>query len=135
MRHLGSIWKGIKLIGSARDLALETRRFQWTVTLPNTFFVQAEHCDINLSWHDRLLVVAELELQASFGWQWTTDQDDAGVYVVARRKPLIGSVGRGRFSFTLPHGIHVSSRLENCRLCCHGLHTSLELPPFDRDAV
>ncbi|MCY3779142.1 MAG: hypothetical protein OXG78_02430 [Chloroflexi bacterium] len=98
--------------------------------LPSTFFLQAEHCDINLSWHEDPLVSAELEFHAGFGWQWTTDQDEAGVYVVARRKPLIGSVGRGRLAFALPHGLHISLKLENCRLCCDGLHTSLELPPF-----
>ncbi len=130
MRHLGNIWNAIKLVSSARDLALETRRFEWTVSIPNTFFLQAEHCDINLSWHDGDQVLAKLELQAGFGWQWTTDQDDAGVYIVARRKPLIGSIGRGKFSFTLPHGIHISLKLENCQLCCDRLHTSLELPPF-----
>ena len=78
----------------------------------------------------RLWVSARLELQAGFGWQWTTDQDDAGVYIVLRRKPLIGSVGRGRLTIALPHCLHMSFKLENCRLCCDGLHTSFEWPPF-----
>ena len=108
MRHLGNFWNAINLISAARDLAVETRRFQWDVTIPNTFYLDVEHADIRLSWHDQLQVVAKLELQAGFGWQWTTDQDTAGVYIVAKRKPLIGSIGRGKLAFTLPHGVHIS---------------------------
>ncbi len=130
MRRLAGIWNAVKLVGSARDLAIETRRLEWNVTLPNTFFLQAEHCDISLSWHDQLKVLATLELPASFGWQWTTEQDEAGLYIVARRKPLIGSIGRGKFTFALPQGLHLSLKLENCQLCWDRLHTSLELPPF-----
>lgn len=130
MRYLANIWNAVKLVSSARDLAVETRRFEWTVSIPNTFFLQAEHCDINLSWHDNHNVIANLELQAGFGWQWTTDQDEAGVYIVARRKPLIGSIGRGKLDFALPQGIHLSLKLENCRLCFDKLDASLELPPF-----
>ena len=130
MQRLASIWNAVKILNSARDLAIETRRLEWNVALPNTFYLQAEHCDVSLAWHDQLKVLAKLELQAGFGWHWATDQDDAGVYIVALRKPLIGSIGRGKFAFTLPHGVHISLRLDNCQLCCHDLHTSLELPPF-----
>lgn len=130
MQRLARIWNAVKLLSSARDLAIETRRLEWNVTLPNTFFLQAEHCDISLSWHDQPKLMANLELQAGFSWQWTTDQDEAGVYIVARRKPLIGSIGRGKFAFTLPHGAHISLKLDSCQLCCIDLHTSLELPPF-----
>ncbi len=130
MRRLGNFWNAINLISAARDLAVETRRFQWDVSIPNTFYLDAEHADIRLSWHDGLQVLAKLELQAGFGWQWTTDQDVAGVYVVVKRKPLIGSIGRGKFAFTLPRGVHISLKLDHCQLCCDGLQTSLDLPPF-----
>ena len=108
MRHLGNFWNAINLISAARDLAVETRRFQWDVSIPNTFYLDAEYADIRLSWHDQLQVVAKLELQAGFGWQWTTDQDAAGVYIVAKRKPLIGSIGRGKFELSLCRTVSIS---------------------------
>lgn len=130
MRHLGNIWKAARLFNAARELAVETQRFQWDVTEPNTFFLQAEQSDIGLVWHDQPQILAKIEMRAGFGWQLTTDQDGAGVYVVAKRKPVIGSIGRGKFHFYLPRGVHISLKLKQCQLCFDDLTASLDLPPF-----
>ena len=130
MRHFDNVWKALRLAGAARELAIETRRLQWEVKTPSTFFLQAEYADIRLSTHDRLEVLAKVELQAGFGWQLATDQDEAGVYIIARRKPLIGSIGRARFDITVPQDLHVSLKLEHCQLCLNDLNTTLEFPPF-----
>lgn len=130
MRHLSSIRKAARLLHVARDLAVETQGFHWDVTPPNTLFLQAEQSDIRLALHDQPQILAKVELRAGFGWQLTTDQDAAGVYVVARRKPLIGSIARGKFHFTLPRGVHISLKLTQCQLCFDDLTASLDLPPF-----
>lgn len=129
MRHLSNLGKAARLLNAARELAVETQGFQWDVTAPNTLFLQAEQSDIRLAIHDQPQILAKVELRAGFGWQLTTDQDEAGVYVVAKRKPVIGSIGRGRFHFTLPRGLHISLKLEQCQLCFDDLTASLELPP------
>ncbi len=130
MRHAGKVWKAAQLLNSARELALETQRFQWDVRPPNTLFLQAEQSDIRLDLHDQPQILAKVELRARFGWRLNTDQDAAGVYVVALRKPVIGSIGRGRFHFTLPRGLHISLKLRQCQLCFNDLTASLDLPPF-----
>lgn len=130
MRHVGNIRKAARLLNAARDLAIETQRFQWDVAPPNTLFLQAEQSDIRLALHDQPRILAKVELRAGFGWQLTTDQDDAGVYVVARRKPVIGSIARGKFQFILPPGVHISLKLTQCQLRFDDLTASLELPPF-----
>ena len=76
------------------------------------------------------MCVGAVLLRAGFGWQLTTDQDDAGVYVVAKRKPVIGSIARGKFHFTLPQGVYISLKLTQCQLCLDDLTASLDLPPF-----
>ncbi len=134
MRHAGKIRQAAQLLNSARELAVETQRFHWDVTAPNTLFLQAEQSDIRLALHDQPQILAKVELRAGFGWQLTTDQDAAGVYVVAARKPVIGSIGRGKFHFTLPRGVFISLKLTQCRLCFHDLTASLDLPPFLSDA-
>ena len=130
MRHLGKLWKAAHLVNAARELTIDTQRFQWDVTAPNTLFLQAEQSDIRLALHDQPQILAKVELRARFGWQLTTDQDDAGVYVAAVRKPVIGSIGRGRFHFSVPRGVHISLKLEQCQLCFDDLSASLDLPPF-----
>lgn len=130
MRYLGNITKAARLLNTARELAIETQRFRWDVAIPSTLFLQSEQSDIRLAFHDQPQILAEAELRAGFGWQLTTDQDSAGVYVVAVRKPVIGSIARGKFTFSCPRGIYLSLKLQHCRLCFDDLNASLDLPPF-----
>jgi hypothetical protein len=123
-------WKALKLVGAARELAIETRRFSWEAAAGATFYLQAEYAHIRLAAHSRHEILARIELQAGFGWQLATDKDEAGVYIVARRKPLIGSIGRGKFDITVPTDVHLSLKLERCLLCLDDLNTSLDFPHF-----
>lgn len=125
VRHL---WKAIELLGSFRDLAYESTRYQWEVTPPNTFFLDAEYADVKLTRQVTTQISATVRLRASFSWQLTTEQDEAGVYVVARRKAVIGNVGQARFVISVPTGIHVSLRLQHCRLSLEHFDGELELP-------
>ena len=123
------LWRALKWLGAARDLAVEKRRYQWDVQPPNTFFLDAEQADIHLKPHDEARILASIELRGGFAWQVATDQDEAGVYIIARRKSIVGSIGRGRFDVSLPRGLHISLKLENCRLRMDGLHGEVEFPP------
>lgn len=130
MRMLDSIWRALRIVGAAREMAIETRRFNWKVAAGTTFFLQAEYADIHLVSHDRPEVLAKVELQAGFGWQLATDQDEAGVYMIVRRKALIGSLGRAKFDIKLPEQAHISLKLDNCQVCLAELNTALDLAPF-----
>lgn len=130
MRMLKSAWKALEIVGAARELAIETRRFNWEVAARTTFFLQAEYADIRLATHERHAVLARLKLQAGFGWQLVTDQDEAGVYIIAKRKPVIGSIGRARFDITLPADARISLKLEKCKLCLDDLSAAFDWPPL-----
>ena len=130
MRHLGNVRKALRLFGAARDLAIETRRYEWDLSGPNSFYLEAENADIRLASHEGSQLRAVIELQAGFGWQLATDQDEAGVYVVVRRKPLVGAIGRARISVTLPADVHLRLKLERCRLSLLDLSALLEFAPF-----
>ena len=129
MPGLARFWQALKLLGAARDLARETRQLEWSASPPNTFYLQAEHCDVSLAWHERHQILARLDLDAGPGWQWTSDQDEAGVYLALRRKPVLGSIGKGSCAVKLPHGIHISLELENCQVFVKGVSAALDLPP------
>lgn len=130
MRLLDNAWKALKLVGAARELAIENRRFNWDVAPGSIFFLQAEHADIRLVTHHQPEVLAKVELQTGFSWQLLTEQDEAGVYIIARRKPLIGSIGRCRLDITVPQDVHISFKLDQCQVCLDDLNTSLDLPPL-----
>jgi len=128
MQHLDNVWKAVNIVSSVRGLAVESKTYQWDITPPITFFLQVEYSDVTIKRHTQPSICAKTELQAGFGWQLATDQDNAGVYIVAKRKPLIGTIGRGKFDIVLPHNIHVTLKLEHCQLTLDDLNTTLDLP-------
>ena len=130
MRRLDNLRQALRLLNSARGLAVESKTYQWEVKPAATFFLQAEHADVKLARHDKLQALAKVELQAGFGWQMAVEQDEAGVYMIAKRKPLIGGIGRSQFDVTLPDSIHVTLKLEQCRLRFDSLNACLDFPPY-----
>ena len=129
MQTLRNLWGALDWLRSARDLTIESKTYQWEATPPATFFLDVEASDVRLKRHAPLRVIAKVELQAGFGWQMAAEQDAAGIYLIARRKPLIGAVGRGRFDITLPPSLHVTLKLRACRLQLIDLNTTLDFPP------
>ncbi len=129
MSRTDRLWRAFKLLGAAWDLTVQKRRYQWDVRSPNTLFLQAENADIRLAPHDKSQILATIELRGGIGWQLTTEQDKAGVYIIARRKALIGSIARGKFTLWLPRGLHISLRLTACQLRLDDLHASIDFAP------
>ena len=129
IQQLQNVWKTINVVSSVRDLAVDAKTYQWDVSPPVTFFMDAEQSDMVFKHHDLPIIQVVSELQAGFGWQIATEQDSAGVYIVAKRKPIIGTIGRGKFIIMLPHNTHISLKLKQCRLTLDDLSTHLEFSP------
>ena len=128
MRQMRHIWNAFDLLGSVRDLAYESTTYQWEITPPNTFYFDAELADIRIARHDFPQIFATVKLRAAFSWKLVTEQDEAGVYFVARRRAVIGNVGHARFLIAVPPEIHVSLRLQRCRLSLEDFDGDLDLP-------
>ena len=119
----------LRLAGAARDLAIEKRRYSWDATPPNAFYLQAEQAEIRLSPHDESRIDAAIELRGRFAWQLAAEQDEAGVYIIARRKAVVGSLARLRIHALLPPGLHISLKLHDCQLRLDDLHAELDFSP------
>ncbi len=74
----------------------------FTVNFPTTVYVRASHSYVTVRKQAGNQVVVDANLQASFGWEFVTEQDAAGVYIVARRKPVVGALSAARFTLTVP---------------------------------
>ncbi len=129
MAQLGRLWRALNLLGAARDLAIEKRRYEWDTLASKTFYLNAERADIHLQAHDEAHILTTIELRGGFAWQIATDQDEAGVYIIARRKAIIGSIARAKIAVWLPPSLHITLELANCRLCMDELRGKIELPP------
>lgn len=94
MQHLDKLWKVINAAGTVRDLAQESKTLRFQVQPPITLYLHAEHATVIIHRHDEPVITVDTVLQAGFGWRLADDQDDAGVYLVAKRRTLVGGMSR-----------------------------------------
>jgi len=78
---------------------------------PTTVYVRASHCRVTVRHAEDSRVQLEANVQRMFGIEFATDQDEDGVYIIARRKPIVGTVSRTDFTLTVPHNTHLAFNL------------------------
>lgn len=129
MPMLNKLRGALDILVSIRDLTTVSRNYQWEVQAPSSFYLEAEYAEVSLSRSEDNRLYVNVRLRASMSWKLATEKDDAGVYVIIKRKPLIGNIGRARLHARLPRGVHISLQLQNSVLCLKDLVSALELPP------
>ncbi len=95
----------VKAFNAVRDLpgvARQRRVVAYEVTAPTTVYVRASHCRVSVQRSSERQVQIEGDLRQSFGWQWVTERDDAGVYVVLKRKPVVGALSYANLALVVP---------------------------------
>lgn len=97
---------------------------------PVTVFVRASQCQVTVHYHDLDHVELYASLYAGFGMRLVVEQDDAGVYVVARRRRLLGLLSRCEFTITVPAYCHLAFNLTPGTVRLQDLNGPLEIPPL-----
>ncbi|MFQ3536191.1 MAG: hypothetical protein SNJ58_09950 [Aggregatilineales bacterium] len=105
--------RSVLSFGAEAAAAATAKRFQqlFSVQPPLTVYVRGSHVAVHLQRGSPHNVLLEADLHASFGWEFLTDQDQEGVYIVARRKPVVGALSWATFSLTLPLYAHLALNL------------------------
>ncbi|NJO83908.1 MAG: hypothetical protein HC828_14700 [Blastochloris sp.] len=101
-----------------------TYRFPPTPTL----YLHVGDAEIVVKRHAHLDIEIGLTLQAPFAWRIGTDQDEAGVYFVIARRPLVGALASAQLIVSVPSATHVMLRLASARLTVENLSGIFELP-------
>lgn len=108
LARLTSLWNTVNnATGTASQLLEITHRshtyhFNVLPDFPLTFYVQTEKAEVRIFRWNRPQIELTIKLQMPFGWRVATEQDDAGVYVAARRKPVVGRLSTGLFEAFVP---------------------------------
>ncbi|HML20416.1 MAG TPA: hypothetical protein PKD09_02130 [Aggregatilinea sp.] len=105
----------------------ETQVFR--VTLPVTVYVRGSGCRVSVQRHAAPKVIVQAAMQAAFGLELVGEQDDAGVYIVARRKPIMGQLSRADFSIVVPYDASLVFHLTPGDVVVEDVDGMLELPP------
>ena len=75
---------------------------RFDVRPPVTVFVRGTNVSVNVIHQPGTLVELNANLRASFGWEFAAEQDEAGVYIVAKRKLLVGTLSSASFTLVIP---------------------------------
>jgi hypothetical protein len=125
LTRLEGLWRLVDAASTVRDIATETRVMRFAVPAPVTFYLHAEHVTVTIRRVAAPLIEVRATLYGAPGWRLASDQDDAGVYVVARRRAFVGSVS---FDVQVPPGTYLHLNLEHGQLRFDRFNGILDLP-------
>ena len=132
MQRLAKLTQLAAAAAAVGDIALKAHTHRFGAPGPLTLYAHLESAEVIVERRVLPYLEANVRLQAPFAWRVVFDQDEAGVYVVARRRPLVGELGGGTFHLIVRPDTFLHLRLEGCKLTLIDLHTVMELPPAER---
>ena len=117
--------------GAAADrVGRENFRQVFTVTPPVTVYIYASHSRVTIRRKAGHLVELDATMRAAFGLTLAVDQDDAGVYVVAKRKPVAGALTWIDFALIVPPEARILAHLTPGRLVLGDIDGLIETAPI-----
>lgn len=129
MERLNLLWQAVAVAGELRDIARERRSYVFNTPEPVTFYLRAERASVSIRRWTQPRIELHLRLDGAFGWQVATDQDAAGVYVVAHRRRIVGSMSSAVFEITVPQPTYLMLKLRDGAVTLEGVDGTLQIPP------
>jgi hypothetical protein len=128
MQRMSRLMQVMNAASSVAEIVREKQVYRFGVRPGSALYVHTEGAEVRLFRWELPTIEIVAQLQASFGWRIASEQDDAGVYFVAKRRAFVGAVAAGTFSLTVPQDAHVILRLERCAVWMTNTSGTLEIP-------
>jgi hypothetical protein len=119
---------------AAATVTAKTFRQVFNVQAPITVYVRASYSDVTLRKRPGNQVELLANLQASFGWEFVAEQDEAGVYIVARRKPVVGALSQASFTLFVPPEANLVFHLTPGSVHLYDIEGKISLPAEQRSS-
>lgn len=128
---LRSLWGAAATV---RDITQHTRSYHFAALPPITFYLHTQYAPVQVTRWSRPVIEVRATLQAPFGWRVASEQDDVGVYFVARRRTLVGELSAGRIEVFVPREAYLILNVENAPLTLTNPGDVLHIPPPGQEA-
>jgi hypothetical protein len=128
MQHLNTLTELVNAVSTVAELARASQTYRFNVGSATTFYLHAEQAEIRLQRHAAPQIEISAQLQAPFAWRIGSDQDDVGVYFVARRRPVVGAMAGAVLTVIVPDDCYLVLKLVSCRLSLDGINGTVEIP-------
>lgn len=129
-------WGGQSAVTSAMGAAADavpksTRRSHrqiFSVSAPTTIYIRGSHCHVTVQRHADPKIILDANLHRAFGVELVAEQDDAGIYIVAKRKAIVGKITRTDLTLTIPSDSHLAFHLTPGEVTFANVDGMMELP-------
>ncbi len=131
---LAAVWQrsGRSAVDTALSVVPKTTQRShlqvFNVEQPVTVYVRASQCRITVVHHAAPKVILEANLHRAFGVELAAEQDHDGVYIVARRKAVVGRMTRLDFTLHVPADSHLAFHLTPGDVLFQDINGTVELP-------
>ena len=129
MQKLNTVWRVFNAASTVRDIAQHSRTYYFAAGTPMTFYLNADGATVQVKRWTRPMIEVKATLQGAFGWRVATDYDDAGVYVAAKRLPVVGGISSARFEVLVPRDTYLVIRVDEGALLLDNVEGTLHIPP------
>lgn len=127
MHRLETLWRLVNAVGTVRDLASESKTLAYFVPTATTLYLHIDAGHVMLKKTAERYVRIQTIVQPPFGWRIHSEQDDAGVYLVAKRRQGLGSVASAQFNISVPQDVYIILKAEGCDVTLGNLNGTLHL--------
>lgn len=128
MQTINTLRKLLSAASLVRDAAFETKTLEFLAPKPLTFYLDTQDSEVIIRRWQQPKISVRVRLQVGFGWHLENEQDEAGVYVVAKRKLVVGSFSRAEFDIALPDTAHVVLKLTDSVMLLEDVTGTFQIP-------
>lgn len=128
-KHLNTLWQVVNAASTVADFTRQSQTFTFNVAPAITVYLRAEQAEVRLVRWEQPKVDVFVQLQAAFGWRVATDQNSDGVYIVAKRRMLLGNMSRAKFTLTIPYDAYLILKLRQSSLLLTDVDGTMHVPP------
>ncbi len=131
--RLNRLWQAVNAAAELREMTRDRRTYVFHTSGPITFYLRAEKADVHIARWKLPKVELSVRLEGAFGWRVAAEQDEAGVYVAAHRRRVIGEFSSALFSVIVPHDAHLALKLEDGQVRLANVSGLLEIPALSEE--
>jgi hypothetical protein len=100
----------------------------FNVKPPITVYVRGSNCRVTVQRSTDPKVILRTDMRRSFGLELAAEQDDAGIYIVAKQKRVVGALSRADFAVAVPAECHLVFHLTPGDVVLEDIDGMVELP-------
>lgn len=129
MQHLDNLWKLMSVASTVRDFTSDNKTLSYRVGKAPTLYIHIESGKVRISRHHQPEVTIHIQIQPTFAWRTQTEQDDAGVYLVAKPRRGFTGISTGLFEIMAPFDTYFIIKAEQGQLILNNFNETLHITP------